>query len=319
MAHQLRRPRFERAAVAGMALTPRDLEILRAVQRHRLLRSTHLIALLDGCRQTTLRRLQLLFHHGYLDRPAAQLDWYAQGSEPMVYALGNRGAAALVAEGERGRTLRWDKNRQRLPPVPPPHPRGRRGHGRLRGGLPEPGGGGVHSAGGDPCRSAGSDPTPAPALPLAGRSSRGRQAPWPRSGTGSGLWPQLRRRAGAPPTRILLPRSRPRHDAGYQEGPWANLFPAEAPWLPGDLAAGPSPDAPWHPELPGPHGHDERGADAAPRCRVPFARGRPATLPLRGPRGTPPRGHLRLPLGQRVRGRPQGGGMPVCAPTGAWV
>jgi hypothetical protein len=108
MTHQLRRPRFERAAVAGMVLTPRDLQILRAVHRHRLLRSTHLIALLDGSRQTTLRRLQLLFHHGYLDRPAAQLDWYAKGSEPLVYALGNRGAAVLAAEGERSGALRWE-------------------------------------------------------------------------------------------------------------------------------------------------------------------------------------------------------------------
>jgi DNA-binding Lrp family transcriptional regulator len=111
MTSPLRRPRFERAKVAGMVLTARDLEILRAVQRHRLLRSTHLIALLDASRQTTLRRLQLLFHHGYLDRPAAQLDWYAQGSEPMVYALGNRGAAVLAAEGERGGALRWDTSR----------------------------------------------------------------------------------------------------------------------------------------------------------------------------------------------------------------
>ncbi len=96
----------------GMILTPRDREILRAVYRHRLLRSTHLIALGDGSPQTTLRRLQLLFHHGYLDRPAAQLDWYVQGSEPLVYALGNRGAAVLATEGERGGTLRWDtKNR----------------------------------------------------------------------------------------------------------------------------------------------------------------------------------------------------------------
>jgi Replication-relaxation len=103
-----RRPRFERAKVAGIKLTPRDLEVLRAVHRHRLLRSTHLIALAGGSPQTTLRRLQLLFHHGYLDRPAAQLDWYAQGSEPMVYALGNRGAAVLAAEGERGGALRWE-------------------------------------------------------------------------------------------------------------------------------------------------------------------------------------------------------------------
>src|SRR5260370_27111243 len=111
MTPPLRRPRFERAKDAGMVLTPRDLLILRAVHRHRLLRSTHLIALLDGSPQTTLRRLQLLFHHGYLDRPAAQLDWYAQGSEPMVYALGNRGAAILAAEGERGGALRGDTNR----------------------------------------------------------------------------------------------------------------------------------------------------------------------------------------------------------------
>jgi hypothetical protein len=96
-----------------MVLTPRDLEILRAVHRHRLLRSTHLIALLDGSRQATLRRLQLLFHHGYLDRPPMQLDWYARGSEPLVYALGNRGAEVLEAEGvARPRDVRWDtKNR----------------------------------------------------------------------------------------------------------------------------------------------------------------------------------------------------------------
>jgi hypothetical protein len=111
MTSPLRRPRFERAKVAGMKLTPRDLLILRAVERHRLLRSTHLVALSDGSPQTTLRRLQLLFHHGYLDRPAAQLDWYSQGSEPMVYALSNRGAAVLAAGGKRGGALRRDKSR----------------------------------------------------------------------------------------------------------------------------------------------------------------------------------------------------------------
>src|SRR3954470_9689976 len=95
---QARRPRFERAPVRGMILTPRDLDILRAVYRHRLLRSTHLVALSGGSPQATLRRLQLLFHQGYLDRPAMQLDWYVRGSEPLVYALGNRGAEILEAE-----------------------------------------------------------------------------------------------------------------------------------------------------------------------------------------------------------------------------
>jgi protein involved in plasmid replication-relaxation len=110
---EIRRPRFERAAVRRIILTPRDLEILRAVYRHRLLRSTHLVALATGSRQATLRRLQLLFHHGYLDRPTMQLDWYTRGSEPLVYALGNRGAEVLETLGEvRRGGLRWGmKNR----------------------------------------------------------------------------------------------------------------------------------------------------------------------------------------------------------------
>lgn len=96
-----------------MILTLRDLDILRAVYRHRLLRSTHLVALSGGSRQATLRRLQLLFHHGYLDRPPMQLDWYTRGSEPLVYALGNRGAQILETEGHLRRGgIRWDtKNR----------------------------------------------------------------------------------------------------------------------------------------------------------------------------------------------------------------
>lgn len=112
---QIRRPRFERAPIHPMVLTPRDFEILRAVHRHRLLRSTHLVALTGGSRQATLRRLQLLFHHGYLDRPPMQLDWYARGSEPLVYALGNRGAELLEAEGvARPRGIRWEAKKRNV-------------------------------------------------------------------------------------------------------------------------------------------------------------------------------------------------------------
>ena len=110
---QTRRPRFDRAPVRPIILTPRDFEILRAVHRHRLLRSTHLLALLGGSRQATLRRLQLLFHHGYLDRPPMQLDWYARGSEPLVYALGRHGAEVLEAEGEV-RRIRWDTKKRNI-------------------------------------------------------------------------------------------------------------------------------------------------------------------------------------------------------------
>jgi hypothetical protein len=98
-----------------MILTPRDFDILRAVHRHRLLRSTHLVALTGGSKQAPLRRLQLLFHHGYLDRPPMQLDWYVRGSEPLVYALGNRGAEVLEADGvARLRGIRGDAKKRNV-------------------------------------------------------------------------------------------------------------------------------------------------------------------------------------------------------------
>ncbi|MFN0126905.1 MAG: replication-relaxation family protein [Verrucomicrobiales bacterium] len=75
---------------------PRDLEVLRLVAEHRFLTSVHLHQWLGGSRQNLLRRLHLLFHHGYLERPTAQLDFYHRGgSRPMVYGLDRRGAGRL--------------------------------------------------------------------------------------------------------------------------------------------------------------------------------------------------------------------------------
>ena len=104
-----RLPRFKRAdAVAPMQLTARDHEIIRLVHRHRFLRSPQIVALLGEGSRAVLRRLQLLYHHGYLERPRAQLDYYHQGgSRHIVYGLGNRGALLLKVE-----SLNWsDKNR----------------------------------------------------------------------------------------------------------------------------------------------------------------------------------------------------------------
>lgn len=80
-----------------MELTPRDAEILRLLRRHRFLRSNHIAALLGDSRQQLLRRLQKLYHHGYVERPLCQLDYFHRGgSLAMVYGLGNRGAAFLL-------------------------------------------------------------------------------------------------------------------------------------------------------------------------------------------------------------------------------
>ena len=110
-----RLPRFRRArAVPSIEITPRDREILQRVYEHRFLRSSHLVGLLGQSSQQILRRLQLLYHHGYLERPRAQLDFYhSGGSRPFVYGLGKKGAALLRAElGLPCRNLDWsDKNR----------------------------------------------------------------------------------------------------------------------------------------------------------------------------------------------------------------
>lgn len=93
----LRLSRFNRSSnISPIRLTERDLSILRHVHRHRFLRSNHITSLLNSSRQQTLRRLQLLYHHGFLDRPRCQIDYYHRsGSQPIAYGLGYKGAGFL--------------------------------------------------------------------------------------------------------------------------------------------------------------------------------------------------------------------------------
>lgn len=83
-----------------MTLTTRDLSHLARVARHRFLTSAQLAALDGGSPQNVVRALRQLFDHGYLDRPASHLVMVPlQGTRPLVYALGQRGARALRAHG----------------------------------------------------------------------------------------------------------------------------------------------------------------------------------------------------------------------------
>lgn len=109
-----RRPRFNRCKeIASLQLTTRDSEIVRNVFAHRFLRSNQIHALIGGSKQQLLRRLQLLYHHGYLDRPHAQIQYYRRGSEAIVYGVGNRGIALLEQKfGVPRRKVDWTaKNR----------------------------------------------------------------------------------------------------------------------------------------------------------------------------------------------------------------
>src|SRR4051812_943165 len=112
----VRRPRFRRATEPPpFRLTEDDVEIVRIVARHRLIRSTHIAALVGRSLDRTNDRLLRLFHAGYIDRPRAQLDYYPTfGSAPMIYALADRGVRLLREwDGVEFRNPEWSrKNRE---------------------------------------------------------------------------------------------------------------------------------------------------------------------------------------------------------------
>ena len=75
---------------------------------------------LYGAGEGIPRRLKRLWKHGYLDRPEAQRIWRMRtggGSKPLVYALANRGARALVKRGIDGAGKRdWTERNRDLSP-----------------------------------------------------------------------------------------------------------------------------------------------------------------------------------------------------------
>jgi hypothetical protein len=98
-----RAKRFERRKTPpSFQFTNRDLSLLAHIARHRLVSSELLAALDGGSEQNVLRSLRVLFDHGYVDRPYAQLAHVpVTGPRPMVYGLGRRGAQALREQGHR--------------------------------------------------------------------------------------------------------------------------------------------------------------------------------------------------------------------------
>ncbi|MEX0287776.1 MAG: replication-relaxation family protein [Flavobacteriaceae bacterium] len=100
MSSTKRKPRLRRSRfIRRFLLTNRDIEIIHHVFRHRYLRSTHIHRLVGGSKQGILRRLQLLYHHGYLDRPLVQLEYFSKRhNKPLVYGVARKGAQILIEE-----------------------------------------------------------------------------------------------------------------------------------------------------------------------------------------------------------------------------
>src|SRR5579884_2920507 len=97
-----RLPRFKRKKqFTPLLLTERDRELIRLVHRHRFLRSSHISSLISGSGQQILRRLQLMYHHGFLERPHQQTEYYGKpGSRHIVYGSGDKARRVLREIGE---------------------------------------------------------------------------------------------------------------------------------------------------------------------------------------------------------------------------
>jgi len=102
--------------VGIVKIQPRDLEIINLVRNYRFLSSEQIQALVSGSDQVILRRLQKLYHHGYLDRPISQIVFSNPlfGPQKMVYGLGDKGADLLSeAYGiDRGKIVWSEKNEE---------------------------------------------------------------------------------------------------------------------------------------------------------------------------------------------------------------
>jgi hypothetical protein len=98
-----------------IALTVRDTEIFRLLDRYRYLRSTYIHSFVGGASETRFKeRLGDLFHEGYLDRPTQQWEFFDARYRPVVHELGagakrvlwehsndNQGCALLGGEAQR--------------------------------------------------------------------------------------------------------------------------------------------------------------------------------------------------------------------------
>lgn len=99
-----RRKKFGRNdAAPPLALTPRDLAILRDVSEFRFLNTEQLLSLHEGSRRNITERISRLYQHGYLDRPEVQKAARLPSSH-LFYSLDRKGVSALAedAEGREG-------------------------------------------------------------------------------------------------------------------------------------------------------------------------------------------------------------------------
>ena len=110
-----RKPKFRRVPPEKpLLLTERDLAIFDALERYRYLTSDLICRLIEGSADKIRRRLQLLFHDSYIDRPEVQIKLYQPTTnDPFIYALGVKGAQAMRNYGSPRAGIRGLTNRNK--------------------------------------------------------------------------------------------------------------------------------------------------------------------------------------------------------------
>lgn len=87
-----RKKRYVRDQSVNISLQDRDIAICTWVNKYRILSSEQIVAIVNGTKQVILRRLNLLFHTGYLERVRLE---NSHQNTAMFYGLGNKGALKL--------------------------------------------------------------------------------------------------------------------------------------------------------------------------------------------------------------------------------
>lgn len=103
-------PRYKRAGKgASLRLQARDREILFLAYDYRFLTSRQIMFLMSSQSKNILLRLQKLYHNGYLDRLKIS------DNNPIVYALGNKGAdeLTLYTNIDRGK-IDWSRKNNEI-------------------------------------------------------------------------------------------------------------------------------------------------------------------------------------------------------------
>ena len=112
--HKLKK--FERTkAPSKFRISKTDLKILQDLADYRLLDSEQILALCPELSKRTLqRRLQLLFHAGFIDRPFHQSSYF-KPSTYIIYALGRKGARLVFSD--KRMSMNWTEKNRRIKPV----------------------------------------------------------------------------------------------------------------------------------------------------------------------------------------------------------